>query len=246
MWSMGAGLALSLQLGIPWGGSAGGVAPGNPLMGNYAAKDGKQIAFACLQPLRYWPDACVLIERPDLADDERFTSMEALGANTDVAVDILRAAFAERTAEEWRPRLDSFSGQWTFVQTTLEVAEDRQAVANGYVATCANADGEEFQLAAAPVQFGGEPAVPQRAPEFNEHGDAILEGLGLDWDAILELKLKGVVAGPPPRRVGGRTPPGSPRGGRGSRPARGRARRSPAAGPGSPRSAPARATGGSC
>jgi crotonobetainyl-CoA:carnitine CoA-transferase CaiB-like acyl-CoA transferase len=51
-----------------------------------------------------------------------------------------------------------------------------------------------FKLATAPVQFGGEPSLAKRAPEFNEHGDAILEGLGYDWDTIVELKVKGVVA----------------------------------------------------
>jgi len=36
--------------------------------------------------------------------------------------------------------------------------------------------------------------VPSRAPEFNEHGDEILGELGLDIDAILDLKARGVVA----------------------------------------------------
>jgi hypothetical protein len=44
------------------------------------------------------------------------------------------------------------------------------------------------------VQFNGEPAPTARGPEFNEHGDEILTGmLGLDWDTILDLKVKGVV-----------------------------------------------------
>jgi crotonobetainyl-CoA:carnitine CoA-transferase CaiB-like acyl-CoA transferase len=80
------------------------------------------------------------------------------------------------------------------VQNTLEAAEDPQSVANGYVSTCHNAEGEEFKLVTAPVQFGGVPAQPGRSPEFNEQGDAILEALGLDWDTILDLKVKGVVA----------------------------------------------------
>jgi crotonobetainyl-CoA:carnitine CoA-transferase CaiB-like acyl-CoA transferase len=195
MWSMGAGMALSLQLGIPWGGmTPGAIAPGNPLTGNYTAQDGKQIAFACLQPLRYWPEMCELIGRPDLATDERFTSMEGFAEHTEAAAEVLRAAFAEKPAAEWAPILEGFTGQWAFIQTTLEAAADRQSEANGYVATCANREGEEFQLATAPVQYGGQPAVPQRAPEFNEHGDAILEALGLDMEAILDLKIKGVVA----------------------------------------------------
>ena len=195
MWSMGAGLALSLQLGIPWsGGHSTPGASGNPLMGNYTTKDGKQLSFACLQPLRYWPGACELIGRPELATDERFADFEAMTANGPEAVEILKAALADRTAEEWVPRLAEFSGQWTWVQTTLEVVEDPQAIANGYVADCENSEGEPFQLATAPIQYGGEPAQPKRAPEFNEHGDAILEGLGFDWDTIVDLKVRGVVA----------------------------------------------------
>jgi hypothetical protein len=49
-------------------------------------------------------------------------------------------------------------------------------------------------LAAAPIQYDGEAAQPTRAPEFNEHGDAILTDLGLGMDAIIDLKVRGVVA----------------------------------------------------
>jgi hypothetical protein len=48
---------------------------------------------------------------------------------------------------------------------------------------------------ATPVQFDEEPSMPGKSPDFNEHGDAILtETLGLDWDAVIDLKVKGVVA----------------------------------------------------
>ncbi len=47
---------------------------------------------------------------------------------------------------------------------------------------------------AAPVQFDEQPAKPGRAPDFNEHGDAILEELGLDWDTVVDLKVRGIVA----------------------------------------------------
>jgi crotonobetainyl-CoA:carnitine CoA-transferase CaiB-like acyl-CoA transferase len=80
------------------------------------------------------------------------------------------------------------------VQDTLELADDPQVVANGYIQDCETANGTPFRLASAPVQFDEEPPVPGRAPEFNEHGDAILEELGIDWDTIVDLKVRGVVA----------------------------------------------------
>jgi crotonobetainyl-CoA:carnitine CoA-transferase CaiB-like acyl-CoA transferase len=54
--------------------------------------------------------------------------------------------------------------------------------------------GVPFRLVAAPAQFDEQPTPPARAPEFNEHGDAILADLGLDQDSIVDLKVRGVVA----------------------------------------------------
>ena len=65
---------------------------------------------------------------------------------------------------------------------------------DGYVVDCQTTDGTPFKLVAAPVQYDEETAMPGRSPEFNEHGDAILSELGFDWDAILDLKMRGVVA----------------------------------------------------
>ncbi len=194
MWSMGAALALSLQHGVGWAPPPVGTASGNPLSATYATKDDKFLALTCLQAAKYWPEVCSVIERPELATDERFVDAEAIKQNAGAAMDLLRQTFAERTADEWRTQLAEFSGQWTMVQDTLEAANDPQTVANGYVQDCETAEGVPFRLAAAPVEYGGEPPAPKRAPEFNEHGDAILGELGLDWDTIVDLKVRGVVA----------------------------------------------------
>jgi crotonobetainyl-CoA:carnitine CoA-transferase CaiB-like acyl-CoA transferase len=59
---------------------------------------------------------------------------------------------------------------------------------------CQTSAGVPFQLAASPVQFDEHSVTPIRAPELNEHGDAIFEELDFDWDAIVDLKVRGVVA----------------------------------------------------
>ena len=191
---MGAALALSLQHGVPWAPPSKANMPGNPLVNTYKTKDDRHVSLCCLQAAKYWPDACKVLGRPELTTDERFADPEGLRTNAHVAIGLLAEAFAEHTAAEWRERLADFSGQWAMVQDTLEVAVDPQTIANGYVRDYETSEGVPFQLAAPPVTFGGEPSTPRRAPDFNEHGDAILEGLGIDWDTIVDLKVRGVVA----------------------------------------------------
>ena len=73
-------------------------------------------------------------------------------------------------------------------------AVDPQTIANGYVVDCETSAGVPFKLAGVPLQYDGVPPQARRAPEFNEHGDDILQEVGFDWDAIVDLKARGVVA----------------------------------------------------
>jgi crotonobetainyl-CoA:carnitine CoA-transferase CaiB-like acyl-CoA transferase len=194
MWSMGQAIALSLLVNKGWAPPPAEATRRNPLSANYRTKDGRWLAFTCLQAGKYWPPMCEAIGRPELARDPRFADHQSLLSNSADAAQILTEAFGEHTLREWREKLAGFIGQWTVVQDTLEAATDPQAAANGYIQGCKTAAGVPFKLVAAPVQFGEERATPGRAPEFNEHGDDILSDLGLDWDTIVDLKVRGVVA----------------------------------------------------
>ena len=194
LWAMGQAVALSLVLDMPWRPPPVDRIGSNPLSRNYEVKDGRVLAFTCLQPGKYWAPLCEAIGRPELATDPRFADHSSLMANSGAAVEILTEVFGSATLEEWRQRLAGFSGQWAVVQDTLEASADPQTVANGYLQECRTASGTPFRLVAAPVQFDGEPAVPGRAPEFNEHGDSILADIGFDQDAIIDLKIRGIVA----------------------------------------------------
>jgi len=193
MWAMGQAFALSMLLEVPWGGPPAGSMRKNPLVNNYLTKDDRYLFFSCLQAGKYWEPFCELIGRPDLVVDPRFADHASLIEHGGEAVEILEGVFAEHTLEEWREILTDFVGQWSVVQHTLEAAVDPQTVANGYIQECQTASGSPFHLVTAPAQYDGEPAAPGRAPEFNEHGDAILEELGVDWDTITDLKIRSVI-----------------------------------------------------
>ncbi len=193
MWALGQALALSLILERPWAPPPATAVGANPLTRTYNTKDGRVLWFTCLQAAKYWGELCHVVGRPELADDPRFADHASLMANNAEAGALLDEVFTSATLEEWRVRLAPFSGQWAVVQDTIEASSDPQTVANGYVQECYTAAGTAFSLAAAPVQFNEQPATPGRAPELHEHGDQILEELGLDWDSVLDLKLRGVV-----------------------------------------------------
>jgi len=194
-WAMSAGIALSLQMERPWGTPMpGGTGSFNPLVGIYETSDGRYLCLVMLQAARYWADFCAHIDRPELAKDPRFADDAKLSANASEAAGILRDVFKTRTLAEWTDRFGTLQGQWAPVQNTLEVVDDPQVRANGYMARTATREGTEFELVASPVQFDEEPTPTQRAPEFNEHGDEILQEIGLDMERILELKAAGAVA----------------------------------------------------
>jgi crotonobetainyl-CoA:carnitine CoA-transferase CaiB-like acyl-CoA transferase len=195
MWAMGAGIALSQHLGTPWRQPPDSYANlRNPLAHGYRAADGRWLFLSCLQGFHYWPGICRVLERPDLVDDPRFCSHEALTAHAPEAAEILEAEFGSRPMSHWKQRLADFKGQWAQVQDSVEVAQDPQVVANGYIVKARTKSGVEFPLVATPVQFDGEPAQPRRAPEFNEHGDQILAELAeIDGEDLIELKVKNIV-----------------------------------------------------
>ena len=197
MWAMSPAIALSMQLGFAWrpGPSAGGGAgPANPLVGTYRTADGRFVALSCLQGFKYWPSACRVIGRPELIEDERFSTAEALAANAGEGRAILTEVIASASLEEWKPKFDTFEGQWSIAQDTLEVVQDPQAIANGYLGETATADGTAFTLVTTPVQYGGVPAAPKRAPEFNEHCEEVLASIECGTEEMLALKVDGVVA----------------------------------------------------
>ena len=165
----------------------------NPLVGTYPTKDGRFIILVLLQADRYWPDLCAHLDRPDLFEDPRFKDGAARYEHREECIQVLRDVFRTRTYDEWCERLQTLQGVWAPLQTPLEVHEDPQAIANGYLERITAASGAEFSLPANPVQFDETPPAVRHAPDHGEHTDEVLLELGLTYDEIIEHKVAGAV-----------------------------------------------------
>jgi len=187
---MGHAVAISLHLGRPWVAPPAGVhgAPANPLSGLYRTADGRYLSFVMLQPGKFWADVCRHIDRPDLADDPRFTPAEHLAANAAEAAKILQEVIARRPLAEWAERFATLAGPWAPVQDTLQAGSDAQVRANEYILPAG-----DLELVSSPVQFDVTAPDLIPAPEFAAQTEQILLELGLGWDRIAALKEAGAV-----------------------------------------------------
>jgi crotonobetainyl-CoA:carnitine CoA-transferase CaiB-like acyl-CoA transferase len=162
-------------------------------VGNYRTADDRWLVLAMLQPGRYWPEFCQRIDREDLVVDDRFATAEVLMANAAVAAQIVADVLATRTLADWISRFDGMEGQWAVVQDPWEVGQDPAMRANGLIAEVIDSEGTRRELVASPVQFDEKPAQLTRAPQFAEHTDEILRGLGKSDDELINLKVSGAV-----------------------------------------------------
>jgi crotonobetainyl-CoA:carnitine CoA-transferase CaiB-like acyl-CoA transferase len=164
----------------------------NVLVNSYKTKDDRFLMLCMLESDKYWPDTCRQIGHPELIDDPRFVDHAARTENRRECMQALDAAFAERTLDEWRDELEDAEGVWAPYQFPIELHDDQQVQANGYLRPI-EWDQGTFDVVGNPVQFDETPPDLRRAPEHGEHTETLLLELGYDWDDIIRLKDAGAI-----------------------------------------------------
>jgi crotonobetainyl-CoA:carnitine CoA-transferase CaiB-like acyl-CoA transferase len=194
-WATGLSVDTALMTGAPVRPQLGaaGSALTNPIHGSFRTADGRWLQFSMLQPGRYWADLCTHLDRADLIDDPRFATAELLMENAAAAAELVRRAIAAKPLTHWLECFEDLEGPWAPHQNSLEVGNDRQLRANGYIREIVDADGVTRELVSNPVQFDETPPDLMRAPQFAEHTDEILAELGHDEERRLALKIDGAV-----------------------------------------------------
>jgi crotonobetainyl-CoA:carnitine CoA-transferase CaiB-like acyl-CoA transferase len=144
-----------------------------PLYNSYRSKDGRWFYLVGVQAGRHLPRVLQAIGRPDLLQDERFSSARAISLNRADFIPILDAAFATRTLAEWAEVFRDCDVWWAPVQTPAEVVTDPQARASGAWIVIDELGAESVD---SPIRFGGRSR--DRAPRPPRSGEHTAEILG--------------------------------------------------------------------
>ncbi|EFC85521.1 CaiB/BaiF CoA-transferase family protein [Parafrankia sp. EUN1f] len=165
----------------------------NPTVGHFRTSDGRWINFTMPQAFRYFADVCHHLGIEHLVTDERFETAQKLMANSAEAGQYIADAIAAKPYAHWIDHLQTMEGPWAPVQGPLDILDDPQMHANGYLSTFPDSEGKERRLVANPVQFDNQPPDTRRAPQFAEHTDDLLRELGHTDEQIIQMKIDGAV-----------------------------------------------------
>jgi crotonobetainyl-CoA:carnitine CoA-transferase CaiB-like acyl-CoA transferase len=157
---------------------------------NFDTADG-WIVVACPKQ-KFWEALCGAIERPDLAQDERFADFAARDRNRDELLPLLDAAFAERPAAEWLEILAAAGVPCAPVNDVIAALEDAQVEARDAIAELEHPNLGSVRQVASPLRLGDR--LPfERAPFRGEHTEAVLAAVcGYSRERIAELAAAGV------------------------------------------------------
>ena len=168
----------------------------NPLWSYYECKDHKWLALGMNQSDRYWPFACKALGIQHLEHDPRFNSGENRETNCRELIPLLDEVFITRDRAEWMRVLKESGGTiFAPVNTTSDLIDDPQVIANNYIIECNHEVLGPVKVPGIPVRFSKTPGeVKCEAPEFGQHTEEVLiEMCGYSWDDILELKTEEVI-----------------------------------------------------
>ena len=135
---------------------------------------------------------CVLIGRPDIATDPRFTTATDRSERRRALIEIIDGVFAERDLADWVEVLREFDTPWTVVKSAAEAAADPQAAANHYLVPVTG-HAVDFELVPSPAQFDEQAPTLAPAPEHGQHTEEVLLALGRTWDDIGRLQADSVI-----------------------------------------------------
>jgi formyl-CoA transferase len=159
----------------------------------FAAADGEFVVAVGND--RQFKLLCNLIDRPELAEDSRFSTNPARVQNRDALIPLLQAIFETRPADDWVNALLAEGIPAGPINTVGSALDDPHVRARDMVETVTLPNQAQVDLIASPLRLSETPTLTRLPPPaLGQHTDAILsEVLGYDAEAVARLHVNGVV-----------------------------------------------------
>lgn len=142
-----------------------------------------------------WRRLCEAIARPDLAEDERFRTMELRARHREALYAILDEIIAERTTAEWVELADRVGAAAAPVNTLDKVFADPQVLHRQMVLTVEHPTAGPIRLLGHAQKFSATPAeIRLPPPLLGQHTEEVLRTLvGCSDQELLRLRAQGVI-----------------------------------------------------
>ena len=168
----------------------------NPLWNLYQCGDGQWLMLGILEAERDWASFCRAMGLDEVVEDERFTTLSAMGEHCEELIALIEERFATASRDEWEQRLLSEPNLiFTRVQQIGDLTSDPAVIANEYLVDHDHRVYGPTPTLTHPAKLLSQPATIRRdAPELGEHsGEVLAERLGLSEDELSELSASGVI-----------------------------------------------------
>jgi crotonobetainyl-CoA:carnitine CoA-transferase CaiB-like acyl-CoA transferase len=143
---------------------------------------------------RQWLSFFRLIDRLDLLDDERFTTITARTQHIDDLYQLVEQALLSRTNAEWLKELAELGIPCVPVLSTADLLEDEHLNAVNFFDEIDHPTEGHLKLPRLPMNFSADRPDPGRpAPRLGEHGYELLAELGIPDQEIRRLIEAGAV-----------------------------------------------------
>ena len=144
----------------------------------FASADGHLIIAAGNDGL--FRKLCVVLGRPELADDPRFCSNEARSRNADALKTAIEAVLRGRTRADWLAALEAAGVPCGPINDVAEVMADPQVVARNMVIRVQDEVAGELSMPGNPIKLSGfeDASTREPAPALDRDRRRLLEELG--------------------------------------------------------------------
>ncbi len=160
---------------------------------SFLCSDGQYMTVGALSDVQF-KKFCSIIGHSDLAEDVRFLRNSDRVTNREALLSTLKAAFREKTVDEWEENFRNSGLPYGPVNTLGRVFRDEQVKHLGMVKEVEHPTAGTVKVCGPAVKYSMSKCDVVKAPPLlGQHTDEILKSLGYDEEQIRAYHVAGVV-----------------------------------------------------